>query len=179
MHPFRFWACVAPWLAVLAACSPEQNWRQVAFEGSTLQAMLPCKPDRTTREVPLGGVPVPLQVAGCESGDALLVVMTAALQPGADAQTVLQGWRELTLRHVQAGADAGQSTAWHAAGWLPLASAMRQTVTGRRSDGSAVTAHMAWAALAEGEHVRLVHAAVYAPQARPQLAQGLMDGLKP
>ena len=42
----------------LSACSPAQNWRDVVFEGNALKAQLPCKPDRTSRNVPLGGMPV-------------------------------------------------------------------------------------------------------------------------
>ncbi len=179
MHPHRFWAGLAPCLLALAACSPEQNWRQVNFDGASLRGQLPCKPDRTVREVPFGGVPVPLQVAGCESGDAMLVLMSAALKPGADAQAVLQAWRELTLRHLQAEAVPGPTTPWSGPGWLPLAGAVRQTATGRRADGQAVSAHLGWAAIAEGDHVRVVHAAVYAPRPRPDLAQSLMEGLTP
>lgn len=179
MHLYRFWVALAPWLLVLTACSPDQNWRQVTFDGAKLQGQLPCKPDRTVREVPLGGTPVPLQVAGCESSDAMLVLMTAALRPGTDAQAVLQAWRELTLRHLQAEDESVRTAAWSGAGWLPLTGAVRQTVKGRRADGQAVHAHLAWTAVAEGEHVRVVHAAVYAPRPRPELAQGLMEGLQP
>lgn len=179
MHPYRFCAGLALSLLALVACSPEQNWRQVTFEGAHLRAQLPCKPDRTVREVPLGGMPVALQVAGCESGDALLVVMSAALQSGADAQAVLQAWRELTLKHLQAQSEPANTVAWSGAGWLLLTGAVSQTVTGRRADGQAVSAHLAWTATAEGDHVRVVHAAVYAPRPRPELAQGLMEGLQP
>ncbi|MBM3387366.1 MAG: hypothetical protein FJY36_06845 [Betaproteobacteria bacterium] len=179
MHRYRFGATAAFLATVLAACSPAQNWRQVAFDGTTLQAQLPCKPDRTTREVPLGGVPVSLQVAGCESGEAMLVLMTAALAPGADAQAVLVGWRQATLAHLQAPAEGGQVSAWVGDGWLRLAAAVQQSSAGRQADGRAVMAHMAWAAAAEGDHVRVVHAAVYAPRARPELAQALMESLKP
>ena len=51
------WALVASLTTTsfLSACSPEQNWREVGFEGAALKAQLPCKPDRTTRSVPLGG----------------------------------------------------------------------------------------------------------------------------
>ena len=47
------------------------------------------------------------------------------------------------------------------------------------ADGQAVVAQMAWGAWAEGDHVRVVHAVVYAPKAQPQLAQTLFDGLQP
>lgn len=179
MRSNPFWAGVATLLALLAACSPEQNWRQVALDNTSMQAQLPCKPDRTVREVPLAGSPVSLSVAGCESGDAMLVVMTGALPAGADAQAVLQGWRQASLAHLQADTGPGDAHAWQPKGWLPLSSALQQTATGRRADGRPVMAHLAWGAVAEGDHVRVVHAAVYAPRSRPELAQGLFDGLKP
>ena len=51
-------------LGALLACTPSLNWRQVSLAPSSAIALLPCKPDRTTRSVPLGGVPTELTVAG-------------------------------------------------------------------------------------------------------------------
>jgi pimeloyl-ACP methyl ester carboxylesterase len=154
-------------VALLAACSPEHNWRQITFEGTNLKAQLPCKPDRTSREVPLGGAPVQLAVAGCESGGAMLAVMTAALAPGADAQAVLQG------------PAPAQGEPWSRPGLLPLGASQRVQAEGRRSDGQPVTAHAVWGAFAEGDHIRVVHAVVYAPRPQPQLAQTLFEGVQP
>lgn len=165
-------------VAGLAACSPEQNWRQLTFEGTRLQAQLPCKPDRTQREVPLGGVAVSLSVAGCESGASMLAIMTAALAPGADAQAVLAGWQQATLAHLQAVAPS-EASAWQRPGLLPLASAQRVQVQGRRADGRPVAAQAVWGAFAEGDHVRVVHAVVYAEKISPELAQTLFDGISP
>jgi len=165
-------------VALLAACSPEQNWRQITFEGTNLQVQLPCKPDRTSREVPLGGVPVQLAVAGCASGDAMLAVMTAALAPGMDAQAVLQGWQQATLAKLQAQPPV-QTEAWQHAGMLPLGATQRIQAQGRRADGQAVAAQAVWGAFVEGDHVRVVHAVVYAPKVQSQLAQTLFDGLQP
>lgn len=162
----------------LAACSPEQNWRQTAFDGTNLKAQLPCKPDRTTREVPLGGSPVLLAVVGCESGDAMLAVMTAALSPATNVQAVLQGWQQATLAHLQL-TEPGQMTPWQRSGFLPLGASQRVEAMGRRADGHAVAAHAVWGAFNEGDHLRVVHAVVYAPKAQPQLAQTLFDGLQP
>jgi hypothetical protein len=174
-----------PWIltlvamqAILTACSPDQNWRQVTLNGTDLKAQLPCKPDRTTREVPLGGAPVQLSVAGCESGDAMLAVMTAALAPGADAQAVLQGWQQATLANLQT-AKPDQAEAWLRPGLLPLGAAQRIVVQGRKADGQPVTAHAVWGVYTEGDHLRVVHAVVYAPKAQPQLAQALFDGVQP
>ena len=84
------WALMASLVTAFfsMACSPEQNWREVSFDGASVKVQLPCKPDRTTRAVPLGGVPVQLQVVGCESGSAMVAVMTAPLKPGADVQAI-------------------------------------------------------------------------------------------
>ena len=164
--------------ALLCACSPDQNWRQVTFDGTSLKAQLPCKPDRTTREVPLGGVPVRLSVAGCESGGAMLAVMTASLAPGSDAQAVLVGWQQATLANLQVQA-AAQSEPWPRAGMLPLGAAQRIQVQGRRANGQPVSAQAVWGALPEGDHLRVVHAVVYADRIQPELAQGLFEGLQP
>lgn len=163
---------------VLAACSPEHNWRQIAFEGTALKAQLPCKPDRTSREVPLGGMPVKLSVAGCESGGALLAVMTAPLPSGADVQTVLEGWQRATLTHLQATAPE-HSEAWRHPGFLSLGASQRIRAQGRRVDGQPVAAQAVWGAYAEGDHIRVVHAVLYAGKVSPELAQALFDGVQP
>ena len=165
-------------VALMAACSPDQNWRQITFDGTSLKAQLPCKPDRTTREVPLGGVPVQLSVAGCESGGAMLAVMTASLASGADTQAVLVGWQQATLANLQAQ-SAAQTEPWQRAGMLPLGAAQRIQAQGRRANGQPVTAQAVWGALAEGDHLRVVHAVVYADKIAPELAQSLFDGVQP
>ena len=117
IHPSALAACLVGALS-LSACSPEQNWRDIALEGSSLRFQLPCKPDRTTRSVPLGGVPVDLQVAGCESGSAMVAVMSAALPAGVDASAAMAAWQKATLDNARAPqplAD-GQQHPWHRPG---------------------------------------------------------------
>lgn len=178
-----FWAPVASLTMALflSACSPEQNWREVVLEGSTLKAQLPCKPDRTTRSVPLGGVPVDLQVVGCESGDAMVAVMTAPLQAGADANALLAGWQQATLSHVgvKLPLTTEQQQVWHRPGFLPLTASVRIQTQGQRSNGQPVAMSAVWGAVAEGERVRLVHAVVYDRRAVPELATTLFDGIHP
>lgn len=163
--------------APLLACSPDQNWRQTGFEGTTFRADLPCKPDRTTRQVPLGGLPVNLQVAGCETGSAMVAVMTAALPPGADANAMLMGWQQATLNNMQA--QQVQRQAWERTGMLPLPAALRVGAQGQRSDGQTVATQAVWGAIVEGNHVRLVHAAVYDRKVAADLADALFESLKP
>jgi hypothetical protein len=165
----------------LSACSPEQNWREVTFEGTALKAQLPCKPDRTTRSVPLGGVPVDLQVAGCESGTAIVAVMTAALQVGSDANAVLAGWQKATLDNARVARPLldKEIQLWHRPGQLPLTGSVRIQAKGLRPDGEAVAMEAAWGAVAEGDRVRLVHAVLYDRKISPEMANTLFEGLKP
>jgi hypothetical protein len=178
----HFWALLASLIFALnlSACSPDQNWRDVSLEGSPLKAQLPCKPDKTTRSVPLGGVPVDLQVVGCESGTAMVAVMTALLPAGADANTVLLGWQKATLDNarVQQPLASGQP-AWHRPGQLPLSASVRLQAPGLRANGEPVRMDAVWGAVAEGDRVRVVHAVVYDPKIQPEMADTLFDGIKP
>jgi hypothetical protein len=184
-HPMRIYssALVASLFGALtlSACSPAQNWRDVAFEGSALKVQLPCKPDRTNRSVPLGGVPVDLQVVGCESGTAMVAVMSAALPVGSDASAVMAAWQKATLDNARVTQPlaAGQQQAWHRPGQLPLATSLRVQAPGLRANGEPVNMDAVWGAVAEGERVRLVHAVVYDRKIEAELANTLFDGIKP
>ena len=165
----------------LSACSPAQNWRDVTFEGDALKAQLPCKPDRTTRSVPLGGVPVDLQVVGCESGTAMVAVMSAALPVGADASAVMAAWQKATLDNARVAQPlaAGQQQAWQRPGQLPLATSVRVQAPGQRASGEPVNMDAVWGAVAEGERVRLVHAVVYDRKIAAELANTLFESIRP
>lgn len=63
-------------LFALAACSSTFNWREVRADSTALKAMLPCKPDRAARTVPMAGRQVELRVLGCEAGGATFAVLT-------------------------------------------------------------------------------------------------------
>lgn len=164
----------------LIACSPDQNWRDVSLDGSPLKVQLPCKPDKTTRSVPLGGVPVDLQVVGCESGSAMVAVMTALLPAGADANAVLLGWQKATLDNARVQQPlASSQPAWHRPGQLPLSASVRLQAPGLRANGEPVRMDAVWGAVAEGERVRVVHAVVYDAKIQPEMANTLFDGIKP
>lgn len=164
-------------LAGLGGCSPTLNWRDLGFEGTRLQLQLPCKPDRTTRQVQMGAVMLDLQVAGCEAGDAMLAVMTAALPAGTDANALLQGWQQATLEHVRAQVD--QRQAWTAPGFLPLPDAQRIAARGQQPDGRPVQLQAVWGAFHEGGQMRLLHAVVYSPKASTEPAQTLFESFRP
>lgn len=87
----------APLLALCAACSPVFNWREVPVDAQ-LKALLPCKPDRAERELPIApeGLQATLSMAGCMAGNATFAV---AAWPGLapeDAPARLQLWQSAT-----------------------------------------------------------------------------------
>ena len=67
--PVVFAAALAAGLA-LAGCSPAFNWREVRPENTRLQVLLPCKPDKAQKVVPLGGQATTLSMLGCDAGGA-------------------------------------------------------------------------------------------------------------
>ena len=75
--------------ALLTACTPAFNWREVGFDQAGVTALLPCKPDRGTRAVQLGGQSVQMNMAGCESGGAMFAVSLVEA-PAAAAPSVVQ-----------------------------------------------------------------------------------------
>jgi hypothetical protein len=76
MLPFFTGAVVAA-LALLAACSPTFNWREVRVASTALKAMMPCKPDKGVRTVPMAGRQVELEAWGCDAGGATFAVLFA------------------------------------------------------------------------------------------------------
>ncbi len=74
------------------ACTPNFNWREVSFEGYPVTGLLPCKPDRGTRSVPLAGSPRDMQMAGCEAGGATFTIAVIDMQ---DSQKAVAATNEL------------------------------------------------------------------------------------
>jgi len=107
------WPCLA---LLLTACSPTFNWRELRDDAIPLQAMLPCKPERGEREVPLGGTLRTLHMHSCETGGLTFAVAWASLPDAAQAVAALQPWRQATLAtlRIDAAQVAEPALAWPA-----------------------------------------------------------------
>jgi hypothetical protein len=77
-------ACLA-----LVACTPTFNWRDVSFEQAPAAALLPCKPDRGSRQVELAGQKLMMHMAGCEAGGAMFAVALVELPDSQKTAAVL------------------------------------------------------------------------------------------
>lgn len=160
-------AGVAALAAVLLACSPTFDWREVAVAPSSAALLLPCKPERTMRMVALGGEPTELSVVGCDTGGATFAIMTAKVAASRAPDPLLEGWQQATLANMQADMESVQRRDFLPPGGLPLPHAQRLLAQGHRASGKAVEAQAVWTARVNGAgESELLHAVVYA--SRPQ-----------
>jgi hypothetical protein len=159
-------------LAAATGCSPTFNWREVRAEPSGLKAMLPCKPDKGARRVPMAGREVELSVIGCDTGGATFAVLQAELAEPSGADEVLSQWNRATLANMKA--EGSRARTFVPPGADPLPSSQRVSAQGRRANGSPVRGEAAY--FARGRHV--YQAVVYADDPQPDQLQPFFEGLK-
>ena len=156
----------------LGACSPALNWREVRVKATDLVAMLPCKPDKGTRAVPLAGKNVEMHMTGCDAAGATFAIANVKLAQLSEVAEVQAQWRAATLDNMVARASQealrkevpGESSTSRA---IVLAQ-------GQRKDGTAVTMQGVW--FSRGAQV--FHAVVYAQQITPDTTETFFAGLK-
>ncbi len=169
-------------LALLTACSPALNWRQVSLAESGLAASLPCKPDQVERSVELAGAPVSMHMMGCEADGATFAVACARLSDPALAGAALTHWRAAVLAGMQAPAPgqpgAAEPAPFLPAGALELPQSLRVSVQGRSAEGRAVSAQAVWFARVKSAQVHVCHAVLFSALPDPAAAGPFFDGLE-
>ena len=122
--------------AVLVACSPTFNWREVPIGDAGVIALLPCKPERATRDLPLGSASIPVDMAGCKAGGATFAVAHARAESAEQAELWLRAWHAAT-RGQLAGAPVVESPA-------VLARAASSPAPARLDTEGSDAAHVLW-----------------------------------
>lgn len=159
-------------VGLIAACSPALNWREVRVMPTALKAMMPCKPDKAMRPVPMAGRQVDLEALGCEAGGATYAVLFADIGDASRAGEALGQWKAATLANLRSGSP--REIAFYPPGALRLPQSLQVVAGGQRSDGSAVQSQAAY--FAQGRHV--FQAVIYANQVKPEAAEPFFSGLK-
>lgn len=167
------WAPLVALTAALMACTPTLDWREVRDDHAGLMALLPCKPDHGSRQVPLLGRDTALRMWGCEAGGVLYTLSVAEVGSPTEVPEALRGWRAATLAHLQAPADM-PGRLYAPAGAQPQPESQRLRGQGRQADGRAVQFELAW--FARGRQVFL--AGWYASQAPKAGDETFWDGLR-
>lgn len=158
--------------ALSAACSPTFDWREARFEGSTLVAMFPCRPDRHERPIELAGRRTTMQMNACATGGATFAVSVVELGDPTLAAAVQQQLRTIAVANVQG--DAPQTVPWRLAGTTPNSETTRLSTRGRLPDGAAVIEHAAF--FTQG--VKVYQASVIGAAPNPQALETFFAGLK-
>lgn len=172
-------ALLAAAFLTLAACSPTFNWREVRPDNTGLSLLLPCKPDRAERTVPLGGQPVALRMLGCDAGGATFAVAVADIVDASKAEAVLAQWQALMLANMKAGpvglvAGATQVSSFRPPGMATGAPALLVKAQGQRADGRAVAGQAAY--FARGS--QLFQVVLYADVMSAEVAETFFSSLK-
>ena len=177
---FSFFASSAA-LCVLMACSPNFNWRDVRPENTRLSLLMPCKPDKTQKIVPLGARPTELTLLGCNAGGAMFAVAVADVGDVTQIQPALDQWAKVTLINMKASAleTAGATLAAQSVSLkLPGAAAKPPPILvsaqGQRADGTAVKGQAAY--FSQGSQIFQV--VLYADKLTPEVSETFFASLK-
>lgn len=155
---------------VLAACSPTYNWREIRLDPGALHALLPCKPDRATREVELDGQRVALTMAGCEADGATFTLAALTRPASAPPERALTAWKSATLRNLRGRAEREEG---FSAPGLGGASGQRQQLSGFDGQDRPLMAQATY--FSRGQQV--YQALLIAPKIAPEVADTFFASL--
>jgi hypothetical protein len=172
----HFFVCFLAVLALQTACTPALDWREVRFEGAMpasqagqLNAVLPCKPDRATREQTVGGQKVQLSMMGCKAAGATFTLSRMVLATPASAPQVLAAWQTASLGLPNGAVVATQpikilgASAWPPAGQTHLPSAGVSVDAAMKA--AKMSGQIAWFAQTADAELVLYQAAIYGSEA--------------
>ena len=143
----------------LAACSPVLDWRELRPQGWGLVASLPCRPDHQTRQVPLAGASVSLEMTLCRTDDHTFALTTAAMSDPTQVGPALAAL--LAAAQANVGGRITSEQAARVAGMTPQPGALRRQLIGQLPDGQPV--HEQVLVFARG--LRVFQATLVGPQA--------------
>lgn len=157
--------------ALLLACTPALDWRQVRPEGTALEALFPCKPARQTRRVALAGTWVEMSLWSCAAGGSTYAVGAADVGDPARVGAALAELKQALQAHVQGAAGLRKPAA--VAGMTPNERADQLILQGRLPDGRPVRLEAAFFA-----HATWVYqASIVDDRPDPEAAEAFFSGL--
>lgn len=158
-------------MACLTACNPTFNWRDVRPDNARLALLMPCKPDKAQKNVPLGGQLTELNLLSCDAGGVTFAVAVADVKEVAKVPKALAQWQSATLANMKA-APAATGVAFKLQGLADEGVMVK--ATGQRASGQAVISQAAY--FAQGTQV--FQAVMYADKIAADVADTFFSGLK-
>ncbi len=96
-------------LGLLAACSPDLNWREVHAGDGAYTVLMPAKPAAHSRRLELGAIQTEMTLRGAEVDGVSYVVGAARLATATEAQQALQAMQAGMLRNIGAAEQQTQT----------------------------------------------------------------------
>jgi hypothetical protein len=127
--------------ALVQACAPALDWRELRPAGSGLTVLFPCKPASHARQVRLGPVAVHLELHACTAGGSTWAVAFADMQDPARVGPALTALRAAAADNLSAA--PAQVLMLKVEGATPNPASQRLQFQGRLPDGRAVTEQVA------------------------------------
>jgi hypothetical protein len=165
----------------LGGCSPTYNWRESVHEGVPLRALMPCKPERADRSVPLLGPERPaltLRMMSCQVGGGTFAVAAVQLPRAELAASAMQQWTQaawVSLKQsVPAGAAMPLGWSGQSVSWVGASIAQSWAGPGLNHQGQPLQVHLRLGA----QGVWLVQAAWYGQQADAEVRDSFFDALR-
>ena len=122
--------------ALLAACSPALDWREVRPEGSGIVALFPCKPSADARTVTLDGARVRMHLVACRAADTTWALAYAEVADPARVGPALTALRSAAEANL--GGTARPVGPMQVKGMTPNPQAERLQLQGKLPGGEAV-----------------------------------------
>lgn len=122
--------------AVMLACTPTLDWREVRPEGSGALLLFPCKPKSLARITTLARSGVTMTMLSCDVSGMTFALSHAELGDPSRVAPALIELRSALAANL--GANAVRSAAFELAGMTPNPQAMRIRFSGRLPDGTPV-----------------------------------------
>lgn len=100
LSPVRRLSVLSLVCAVLAACSPSLDWREVRGSDTPYVVLLPAKPSTHARTVRFGGTEATMTMTAAEVDGAVFAVGSATLPDAGSAAKALQGMKAALVGNI-------------------------------------------------------------------------------
>jgi hypothetical protein len=127
--------------ALMLACAPALDWREVRPAGAGITMLFPCKPDSHARQVRLGPDPVRLELHACTAAGVTWALAFADVADPARVGPALVELRSAAARNL--AASEPQVLGLKVDGATPNPASQRVQFQGRMPDGRAVIEQVA------------------------------------
>jgi len=126
--------------ALLCACSPALDWRQMAPTELGVQVQFPCRPASLTREVSVLRGRSQMVMYACSAAGSTYALLKLTLSDVRDVTAAIDSLLEAASGNLRT--SPGHAQPFEVPGMTPNPHAGRLTLNGRRPDGSAITEHL-------------------------------------